>query len=53
LGLSRGLKAVAWQRMNSPWLYVLAVEEVGGQKLDDYLQATRYTAYEQLADEPL
>jgi hypothetical protein len=54
LDLSRGIKAVAWQRMNSPWLYVLAVEEAGGQKLNDYLQATHYTVHEpQRADEPL
>jgi hypothetical protein len=46
LDLSRGVKAVAWQRMNSPWLYVLAVEETGGQNLNDYLQAATYTAYE-------
>ena len=48
LDLSRGMKAVAWQRMNSPWLYVLAVEETGGQSLNDYLQTATYTAFEPL-----
>jgi hypothetical protein len=38
LGVSGGLKAIAWQRPSSEFLYVLAVEEIRGQRLSDYLQ---------------
>jgi len=46
LGLSKGLKGIAWQRLDSPWLYVLVVDEVRGPKLEEYLQATHFTGLE-------
>jgi hypothetical protein len=38
LSLSGGFAATAWQRPGSAFLYVLVVEERGGQRLDDYLR---------------
>lgn len=45
LGLSRGTKAIAWQRTGSQLLYVLAVDEDGSQSLSDYLQPQRVAGY--------
>jgi hypothetical protein len=45
LPLSKGMKATAWQRTSSSVLYVLAVEEVRGQTLGDYLQPQRLTRH--------
>jgi hypothetical protein len=54
LGLSGRMRAIAWQRLNSPWLYVLAVEETPGQKLGDYIQERSFTANERpAAGQPL
>jgi len=42
---SKGMKATAWQRTSSSVLYVLAVEEIGGQTLGHYLQPQRLTRH--------